>query len=127
MGKEIKEVYIFMGKEETAEGRIEVYQLLHDCDYLAEFYTGGEERSKFFDRTADRFAQNICRDNSSTRVVAGNGKMLNLESHCIERVESLEDELVKQFSQMLADKMKLHFSNKGLVIPVPERTNPQMN
>jgi hypothetical protein len=109
-----KIAYILMGKESSEEGAIETYRLLTNVEKnnetrvinLLASYRGIEERTKFLEELAERFARRLSGQGILYQICLVNGARLHGE--CFGASQRLEDEVVKQFSQMLAGRMNKH-------------------
>ena len=91
---------IFMGKLDG----IEYYELLTGLRTLSTTYNGSSDREGFFEALSDRVVQRLSEHPELTEVTSGNGYRINPETHKLEKISKLEQEIVAQLNHKIVTK-----------------------
>ncbi len=115
----MEKVMILTGLEENLQKRIEIYQLLINCNFIHTSYDGSSDRDLFFEEIGDAFTssilERIAKGGPSVVIGTVNGLWINPETKNHEPIPKLEEEYVTQVSRLINDKV-MKFRKPGLVL-----------
>lgn len=111
----MEKALLLTGVQQTSEGLIESYQLLLGCNYNSAEYTSTRDRNEFIAEVSEQFATSILEYHHRLELSVLNGLRIDPTTGNHERIDRLEDSVVKYFSQQVCAKLQ----QRTVTIPIP--------